>query len=454
MKLDRETMKKMRQLIVFTLVVLVALWRLDVVMDGLGWVFGLLFPFLVGAAMAFVMNVPMRAMEKKLGLKRYLSLPLTLVFLVGIVLIVLFLVIPELGRTVMVVGENIPDAVMDFQTWIVDVFDQNPQMAEQIAAQLNNLVIDWDSVVQGVWNFLRVGAGNVLSTTVSAAMSLFSAVTTFFISFVFCIYILLSKERLGEQTKKLLAAFMQEKRAAKVLQVGALSHRTFSNFISGQCLEAVILGVLFFVAMSICRMPYVLMISVLIAFTALIPIFGAFIGCAVGAFLILVTNPIQAVGFVVLFLVLQQVEGNLIYPHVVGNSVGLPSIWVLVAVTLGGSTMGIVGMLIFIPLCSVLYSLLRDEVNRRLAEKARAPREPEAAPAKIPGSCKEAFCAPAKEPEPPKATFCAPAKEPEPSKGTSGASGKSPDMSDEAAKRPVKKGPRPPRKKENSGRQE
>ena len=173
----------------------------------------------------------------------------------------------------------------------------------------------------------------------------------------------------GVQARMLLRALLPQKHADRVLYIFSLSYRTFTNFITGQCLEAMILGTMFFVVMSILRFPYALLVGILVAVTALIPIFGAFIGCAIGAFLILVVNPMQALAFVALFLVLQQVEGNLIYPHVVGNSVGLPSIWVLVAVTVGGNLMGLVGMLIFIPLVSVLYTLLREWVYRRLREK-------------------------------------------------------------------------------------
>lgn len=154
-----------------------------------------------------------------------------------------------------------------------------------------------------------------------------------------------------------------------MLEIASLTHRTFAKFLTGQCLEAVILGTMFFVAMTLLRFPYPLLVGVLIALTALIPIFGAFIGCVVAAFLILMVSPMQALAFIVLFLVLQQLEGNFIYPHVVGGSVGLPSIWVLVAVTVGGSLMGIVGMLIFIPLMSVLYTLLRQDVIKRLEKK-------------------------------------------------------------------------------------
>ena len=200
-------------------------------------------------------------------------------------------------------------------------------------------------------------------------------VSTFVIGLIFSFYVLLQKERLARQGRQVLYALFPESWADKALEVLRLSNRTFSSFLSGQCVEAVILGALFVAAMTIFRMPYALLVGVLIALTALIPVVGAFIGCVVGALLIAVTNPWQAVGFIVLFLILQQIEGNLIYPHVVGNSVGLPSIWVLAAVTLGGKLMGIAGMLFFIPLCSVLYALFRGYVKARLKARHVPPRK-------------------------------------------------------------------------------
>ena len=196
-----------------------------------------------------------------------------------------------------------------------------------------------------------------------------SGVSTFVIALIFSFYILLQKEKLGRQGRQVLYALLPERRADRTLEILRLSSRTFSSFLSGQCLEACILGTLFVAAMTIFRMPYALLVGVLIAFTALIPIFGAFVGLGIGAFLMLMVNPMDALIFTITFFVLQQIEGNLIYPHVVGGSVGLPSIWVLVAVTVGGSMMGVVGMLLFIPLCSVLYALLREAVHGRLAQK-------------------------------------------------------------------------------------
>ena len=203
----------------------------------------------------------------------------------------------------------------------------------------------------------------------SVASSIIGGLANTVLGMIFAIYVLLQKEKLSAVCKKLLYAWLPEHPVDTVVEVARLVQKTFSNFISGQCLEACILGLMFFISMSLFRMPYAAVISMLIAVTSLIPIFGAFIGCILGAFLILISNPMQAVWFIVLFLVLQQIEGNLIYPHVVGNSVGLPSIWVLVAVTTGASTMGVLGMLINIPLFSVIYTLLRRSSNEQIRKR-------------------------------------------------------------------------------------
>ena len=209
-----------------------------------------------------------------------------------------------------------------------------------------------------------IGFAMLLQMIISKKMAPF-----FFIGFIFSIYVLFQKETLARQTKKILYAFTKEKTAQKVLRVVRLANTTFASFLSGQCLEACILGTMFCVTMLVIRLPYALLIGIVIAITALIPIVGAFIGCVVGIILIGLVNPVKAVIFVIMFFVLQQIEGNLIYPHVVGSSVGLPGMWVLMAVTVGGSLFGIVGMLTFIPICSVCYALFRLFVNERLKEK-------------------------------------------------------------------------------------
>ena len=373
MDLTQDTVKKIRGLIVFAVaVVVVGINYRSVLLVFMRFV-GMLAPFLLGAAIAFVLNVPMRWIENHIRtgksdrVRRAVSLTLALLAVAGILSVVMVLVVPEVFRTLSSLQRNIPVFFAGLQAQLEAFFSDNPD----VVAYINSVEVDWEQLMQQIVAFLSDGAGTVLSTTFSAAMSIVNGVTCFGIGLIFAIYILLQKETLERQMRKVLRAFLPGRTAARVLEVAALTERTFSNFLTGQCVEAVILGMMFFVTLTVLRMPYALLIGVLIAFTALIPIFGAFIGCAVGAFLILIMNPVQALVFIGIFLVLQQIEGNLIYPHVVGNSVGLPSIWVLVAVTLGGSMMGILGMLIFIPLVSVVYSLFRDEVNARLKRRGQ-----------------------------------------------------------------------------------
>ena len=330
--------------------------------------------------MAFILNVPMRRIEKLLLMKeksklgRPLSLCLTLILVIGVLLLVIFVVMPQLVETVLSLQNSIPVFLTRVKEAAESLFAQNPEIADSIS----KIQIDWKSFMERVIEFLSTGAGTVLYSTVSAAMSIINGVTTFVIGLVFAIYILLQKEALSHQLQKVMEAFLPEGVVKRTLEILSLVSGTFSSFLTGQCLEAVILGSMFFLTLSFFQMPYALLIGVLIAFTALIPMFGAFIGCAIGAFLMLMVKPLDALIFLIIFFVLQQIEGNFIYPHVVGNSVGLPSIWVLVAVTIGGSAMGVVGMLIFIPICSVLYALLREEVDQRLDKKKRQ-KKPKAA---------------------------------------------------------------------------
>lgn len=374
MELNKENMKKIKQLILFAVVTVILGVNYQKLLVLIGDVIKIISPFLLGAAVAFVLNVPMRSIEKNVmqkkasRLRRPVSLCLTILLVVGILGVVTFVVVPELFQTFMTLQKSIPSFINESKRQMEEWFIRYPEIVEYI----NVVQVDWDQLFKDIMGFLSSGAGSMLSSTMSAAFSIANGVVNFGIGFIFAIYILLQKENLGRQMKRLMKAYLPAGMNAKVLEIAALSEKTFSNFLAGQCMEAVILGTMFFVVLSVLRMPYALLIGVLISFTALIPIFGAFIGCVVGAFLMLMVNPIMALTFVAVFFILQQVEGNLIYPHVVGNSVGLPSIWVLVAVTVGGSTMGIVGMLIFIPLCSILYTLLRQEVNRRLRRPGKA----------------------------------------------------------------------------------
>lgn len=378
MELNKETMKKIRSLILFTALLVVVFVNYRAAFGVIKVGFNIIFPFVLGGAMAFIINAPLQFFERHLfknnklknnkiaqRVARPVSLLISLLAVVAVIVLVVFVVVPELAKTFISLGNTISDFVPTVQKWVENLFQGSPIILEWS----KNLELDWDNIASTVVDFLRSGASNVLSSTYSIAKSVVSGLTTFFIGFVFACYIVLQKERLSVQIKKVLYALMKKNAVDQIMKVCSISYRTFLNFISGQCMEAVILGTMFFIVMSLFRFPYAMLVGILIAFTALIPIFGAFIGCFVGAFLILMVNPVKAIAFVIVFLVLQQLEGNFIYPHVVGNSVGLPSIWVLVAVTLGANLMGVVGMLIFIPVTSVIYSLFREYVYKRLKEK-------------------------------------------------------------------------------------
>ena len=370
MELKKETLKQIRGLILFTAVVIVCLWKFDTVIAVLRFVLNVVYPFLLGGAIAFVLNVPMNFVEchickTKTKYARGISLMVVLLGVAGILALVLFGLIPQLADTFANLGRSMQAFIPQVQEWADHWFHNN----KEIMSFVNNLEFDWNKIMDAGMQFLRNGAGSVLESTINTAKNIIGALATFFIAVVFAMYILLQKEKLGRQAKKVLYAFVRKGRAEATLEVLALTYKTFSNFLTGQCVEAIILGAMFVIAMTIFRLPYALLTGIVIAFTALIPIFGAFIGCVVGVFLIFMVSPFKALVFIILFLVLQQIEGNLIYPHVVGNSVGLPSIWVLAAVSVGGSLMGIVGMLIFIPLMSVVYALFREVVYIKLKQK-------------------------------------------------------------------------------------
>lgn len=384
MELNQENIRKIKEIILFTAVIIVCLWKYETVLDILFFVLNILTPFILGGAIAFVLNVPMNFVQRHLfdeerikkgkvlqKMARPVSMILVLIAVFGIVAIVMFILIPQLGETFANLGRSIQAFIPQIQEWASRLFNDNKEIMDTV----NNLEFDWNKIMDTGINFFKNGAGSVVDSTITAAKSIVSGLTTFFIAFVFAIYILLQKEKLGVQAKKVLFAFVRRGRAEATVEVLSLTYNTFSSFLTGQCVEAVILGSMFAVSMTILKLPYALLVGVLIAFTALIPIFGAFIGCGVGAFLIFMVDPMKALIFVVLFLVLQQIEGNLIYPHVVGNSVGLPSIWVLAAVSIGGSLMGVVGMLIFIPIVSVVYALFREIVYLKLKKNQIDPKE-------------------------------------------------------------------------------
>lgn len=369
MKFFKENDKTPFILVAFGIILYLVLSNLQVIFSGISYVSSVAFPFILGSCIAFIINVPMSFFERKVFRKlkkgkRVLSLIMAIVSIVGVIILVSRLIIPELVDTIFKLSNNIPEYVKEIQALLEKTSTNKPMVHKYV----NQITFDWDKISGELITFLQDGATNMLNSTVSAITDVVQFAVSFALGFVFALNALLQKEKLAVQVKKVLVAFLPERVAKYLVRVGRLSNNAFSSFLSGQCLEAVILGCLIFVSMKLLGLPYAVLIAVFIGVMSLIPIIGGFIGCWVGVLLIFMVDWKQAIIFIIMFVVVQQFEGNVIYPHVVGNSVGLPAIWVLVAV-IGGNIAGIVGMIFSIPFCSVLYQLFSEIVNKQIKKK-------------------------------------------------------------------------------------
>mgnify|MGYP000041909370 CR=1 FL=1 len=359
-------------LVVLGVTLLVALLNIKTVASAAGTLIGLVMPLIAGGIIAFILNVPMNFFERKIDwlddkyhckplrrAKTAVSLIVTLILFVLCATFIGNVIFPNLVDS----GKKIAEIVKDnYQSWIAIAEGYGFDMS-YISSWMDKL--DWDSMLTS----LKEHSGEILSTAGQAANSVFGMVANILFGLIFAIYILLNKKKLGKQAKQLAYAYLKKPWADEACDIASLSYKTFSNFLSGQCLEAVILGMMFFVTLFVGGFPYAGTISVVIGCMSLIPFVGAFIGLVFGALLLAVVNIKQAFWFIVVFLALQQLEANLVYPRVVGHSVRLPSIWVLVAVTLGGSTFGVLGMLVFIPLFAVAYTLIGQNTKQKLSKK-------------------------------------------------------------------------------------
>ena len=353
------------------------LYNIEVLWSGVLLFLRVLAPFIMGFTIAFILNIPMKFNEyllfKKLkipmhsSLKRPIALLLTVIIFAGILAIVMVSVIPELSATLKLLRNNLPQYFEKTQDWLEEILAS--WQFQDAVAWVEALEFDWNRIFNTITDMVQSSLGGIFNSTVSMVSSIFSGVITFILSMVFAVYMLMEKEVLRKQLTKVLYAYATPQHSQTTLEILALTQKTFSSFIAGQVLEALILGVLFLITMLIFRFPYALVISMFIGFASIIPVFGAFVGLFIGFFLILLVNPMQAFWFNLLFLTIQQIEGNIIYPKVMSTRIGLPSIWVLLAVTLGGSLLGVWGILLFIPIASVFYTLLRREVHRKLDEK-------------------------------------------------------------------------------------
>ena len=375
MELDKKNFKRLLA-VVCTGIILYWLLNEPQLASGV-WSFGIrtLSPFIVGAVIAFILNVPMRFFERhlkfiqKAGLRRSIALLLTLVCGALVITAVFSLLIPQLAKTIASLYPAVAAFLKEVEAWVNRTLAENPQLMQWIQENTELSKLDWAGLVQQGLTLVGNSLSAILTTALTAIGGLVGVLMDAFIAIVFAVYALFQKEVLARQGRKLAYAFLKESHADYVVKVLRLSNATFSNFLSGQCIEVCILGGLFAVAMAIFRMPYIPLISVLVAVTAFIPVVGAWAGCIIGAFLILISNPVQAFWFVIMFLVIQQIEGNMIYPKVVGTSIGLSGMWVLFAIGIGGELMGVLGMFLMIPVVSVLYTLLREWTHNRLAKR-------------------------------------------------------------------------------------
>lgn len=371
MELNKRNMKNLMILIAFGIGLF---WLLDSIPKITSFFFqvlNLLFPFILGGVIAFILNIPMTKIEnfikskqKNKNLKipvRVISITLSIVIFIGMILLICFLLIPELIENIQILINNIPTFFENFEKSILDLVKDHPDIQKQVKDTLSDTA-KFNDIVVAVLNYMINGSLSFITNLITSLFIFFTAI-------VFAVYMLNQKEYLQCGIKKIMYAYMKKEYVEKVINLGVLANKTFSKFISGQCVEAIILGTIFFIVLTLFQFPYALIISVLTTITALIPMFGAMIAMIVGALLIAVNNPIQALLFIVVFQVIQQIENNFIYPKVVGKSVGLSSIWSLMAIILGGSLMGIPGMIIGLPLASILYAILREETHEKLEKK-------------------------------------------------------------------------------------
>ena len=366
--------KDIIKLILFTVIIIFAFMYIKTIGSFLAYLINIFMPFIIGIFIAFILNVLLNFVENKLfkklnnknyktwsKLKRPVSVIITFIIIITIIVFILGLLIPQLQNTVSLFTKNF-DTYKEQTIEILNNFGINSESINNYSTSINNLKNE-------ITSYINNNRNEIMQITIGVASSFLGSITSIIIGIVFAIYILLKKEDLSRQFKKILKAYLPEKYERRIEEIANLSNITFGNFISGQCLEALIIGLLCFIGMLLLQIPYASTISVLVGFTALIPVFGAFIGTFIGAFLIFMVEPFKALIFIIFIIILQQLEGNIIYPKVVGKSVGLPSIWVMVAVTIGASIYGVLGMILSVPLCSILYSIIKTDVNLKIEEK-------------------------------------------------------------------------------------
>ena len=376
--MDKKTFKKIIILIAFGMLLFWVLNDVSKFLTLMGGLYKVISPLVLGACIAFILNTVLNPLEKlwakiwkknpKIAngkFKRPVCLTVSYILVLGIIFAILFVVIPYFVDYIAAFVTQLPKYFNDLDAWwnaVVKFFDK-------FSIVLPEININEEEIITKIGAFLADKGGNLVNSTVNFTASVFAIVVNIFLGVAFSLYILAQKEKLGAQFTRLFNALFKENTVNKIFKFSKLSHATFSKFVTGQLTEAVIFGCLTFIGMLIFNMPFAPVVSVLVGFTTLIPMVGAFIGTALGAFLILLEDPVKAFWFIVFIIVLQQIDNNIIYPRVVGKSIGLSGIWVLAAVTIGGNLAGVPGMLIGVPLSSVMYVLLGEYVNKKLIAK-------------------------------------------------------------------------------------
>lgn len=378
MEKNKGNFKKWILLIITAVVAYWIINNFSAIGNLLSNIFSIIFPFVLGGCLAFILNIPMTFFENKLlkinnkknnkskkvkfkKLKRIISIIFAIAVIILVLALVINLILPELVNVINLLIDNIPYYAEEITKLIQNYGENIPD--------INSLIQEANIDIEGIKNQIIGQIPSLLTSSISIVTSIFSGIASFIIAIIFAIYILMEKEKLQRQITKIMYAYLSKERAYAIMNVGEISNNTFKRFFTVQCLEATILGSLCIIGMLILKIPYAITIGVLIGVTALIPIVGAFIGVIIGAVLIVSVAPIKVISFILFVLILQQVEGNFIYPRVVGNSIGLPGMWVLVAVSVGGKIGGIIGMLLGVPIATIIYTLLKHDVDRRLEKK-------------------------------------------------------------------------------------
>lgn len=379
MELNSKNIKKILLIIFFGTLIFAGFQNLSLVFEGVKKVIGVFSPVIAALCIAFVLNIPLTAFETKvfkfwdksknkfvLKLKRPVCLLLTYILALGIVSLLILVIIPDIALTITHLAEKMPGFMLDAKNWLDDLL--NRFNIEQ--TNIPDITINWKSAANTIVTWLSGSSGKLVDSAVNITTSVFAGIFDTVFSIVISIYILASKEKIGRFIKSALGAFLNNKTNSFINHVAEKTNESFSRFIGGQLLESVILGTLCFIGMAIFGFPNALIISVLVCVTALVPIVGTTIGAVIGFLLIVITNPIKAIFFIIFFIVLQQIEGNFIYPKVVGKAVGLPGVLVVSAVLVGGNIGGVLGALIGVPTVAVIYTLLKEMIDFLNSKKA------------------------------------------------------------------------------------